>query len=141
MRRCFADTGFFIALINSADTHHATAQNWRRVIREQSGQIITSEFCLLELVDAFSGVGNRELGRRVIGVLRRSPDARIIECSPELFQAGLELHADRDDKSWSLTDCTSLVIMDREGLQEVLAFDRHFRQAGKQVLPLDFPVQ
>ena len=36
----------------------------------------------------------------------------------------------RADKDWSLTDCVSFVVMQREGVIEVLSGDRHFAQAG-----------
>jgi predicted nucleic acid-binding protein len=35
-----------------------------------------------------------------------------------------------DDKEWSFTDCTSKVIIERFGVQQAFAFDRHFKQFG-----------
>jgi uncharacterized protein len=39
------------------------------------------------------------------------------------------------DKSFSLTDCVSFVVMRQRGVERALAFDRHFIQAGFQKLP------
>jgi predicted nucleic acid-binding protein len=39
------------------------------------------------------------------------------------------------DKSYSFTDCTSLVVMRELKLRQVLTTDDHFRQLGFQVLP------
>ena len=36
----------------------------------------------------------------------------------------------RPDKAWSLTDCISFVVMQRERLTEALTGDHHFEQAG-----------
>jgi hypothetical protein len=36
----------------------------------------------------------------------------------------------RPDKTWSLTDFISFVVMRREGITEALTGDRHFEQAG-----------
>lgn len=47
-----------------------------------------------------------------------------------LFSEGLLLYRDREDKEWSLTDCISFVVMEREGLTEALTGDHHFEQAG-----------
>lgn len=50
--------------------------------------------------------------------------------TPELFADALALYRDRSDKAWSLTDCASIVICQREGITEVPGYDRHFEQAG-----------
>ena len=36
----------------------------------------------------------------------------------------------RQDKNWSVTDCTSFVVMREHNLTEALTADRHFEQAG-----------
>jgi hypothetical protein len=54
--------------------------------------------------------------------------------SGELFHHGCELHARRSDKEWSLTDCTSFVVMRERGVERALTSDHHFAQAGFQVL-------
>jgi uncharacterized protein len=40
------------------------------------------------------------------------------------------LYERRPDKSWSLTDCISFVVMQRDGISEALTGDHHFEQAG-----------
>jgi uncharacterized protein len=47
---------------------------------------------------------------------------------PNLREKGLELYAKRSDKSYSITDCISMVIMKQLGIQEVLTHDKHFTQ-------------
>lgn len=51
-----------------------------------------------------------------------------------LFEAGLQLHEERGDKTWLLTDCISFVLMERHGIRQALAFDVHFEQAGFEAL-------
>ncbi|MGC2421009.1 MAG: hypothetical protein WA405_05095 [Candidatus Acidiferrales bacterium] len=38
------------------------------------------------------------------------------------------------DKSWSFTDCASISIMAAEGIHAALTHDKHFAQAGFEVL-------
>jgi uncharacterized protein len=54
----------------------------------------------------------------------------IVYFEEELYQQGLALYDNRPDKAWSLTDCISFVVMERQGLREALTGDRHFQQAG-----------
>jgi predicted nucleic acid-binding protein len=56
-----------------------------------------------------------------------------------LFDMAFTLYGNRPDKSWSLTDCASFVVMRERGLTEALTTDEHFRQAGFRALLLEEP--
>lgn len=53
----------------------------------------------------------------------------------ELFHAAWAYFRHREDKRFSRTDCVSFVLMERLGLENALAFDAHFVQAGFRTLP------
>ena len=53
-------------------------------------------------------------------MLRADPDVFIVALDKELQEAGLELYRRRPDKDWSLTDCISFVVMQREGAAATL---------------------
>ncbi len=58
----------------------------------------------------------------------------VIPQSHESFLTGLALYEARPDKGYSLTDCTSMHAMRREGLTEALTNDHHFEQEGFKAL-------
>jgi predicted nucleic acid-binding protein len=62
--------------------------------------------------------------------LRADPSVLIIEATHELFDRAVRLFASRPDKSWSLTDCTSFLVVEDLGIGEALTGDHHFTQAG-----------
>jgi len=43
---------------------------------------------------------------------------------------GWQLYCDRLDKEWSLTDCVSIAVMERDQIKEAFTSDHHFEQAG-----------
>jgi uncharacterized protein len=47
---------------------------------------------------------------------------------------GLDLYQARSDKSYSLTNCISMVTMRERNITHVLTHDRHFAQEGFTVL-------
>ncbi|MEK7795149.1 MAG: PIN domain-containing protein, partial [Candidatus Hydrogenedentota bacterium] len=54
----------------------------------------------------------------------------VVPPSVDLYVEGMTLYQDYHDKSWSLTDCISFVVMRDRGIAHALTADRHFEQAG-----------
>jgi predicted nucleic acid-binding protein len=131
MSATFADTYFFIALLFENDEAHAKAQTWAA---DLSGGLYTSVWVLTEVADALAVPGRRERFLPFLQFLRASPSVTIVPSEQALFDRGASLYDQRPDKSWSLTDCISFVIMQDYGLRDVLTGDHHFEQAGFNVL-------
>ena len=127
MNVVFADTSFYLALINPNDFHHERASRWSR---SYHGRIVTTEYVLLELGNTLARGRWREVFLILIGNLQQDKDTVVISASAELFRRGVDLFMGRPDKEWSLTDCISFVVVDQQQLSVVLATDRHFVQAG-----------
>jgi uncharacterized protein len=66
--------------------------------------------------------------------LRRSADCQVVPQTTEQFEGALNLCQQRSDKNWSLTDCASILVMQSQGLQDILTEDKHFQQAGFRAL-------
>jgi uncharacterized protein len=86
------------------------------------------------LADALARPPNRERFLRLFRILQEQPELNIIPASRSLLHAGLNLYENRPDKSWSLTDCISFVVMQREGITDALTGNKHSEQAGFVVL-------
>ena len=50
--KVFADAFFYVALINRHDQQHAMAMDWARGF---DGEIVTTQWVLTEVADAFAG--------------------------------------------------------------------------------------
>jgi len=127
MRTLFADTFYYIALLSSTDNAHVRAVEFTR---DFNGQMVTTAWILTELADGMAAPTNRQAFISFLAGLRSDPQVSIVAPDPALFDEGIALYANRPDKEWSLTDCISFVVMQREGLTEALTGDRHFEQAG-----------
>ena len=130
MSEVFADTGYWIALVNARDRLHERA----RAVTETLGtrRIVTTQMVLAELLNGMSRTrdgrrrGAWELARR----LERDPNVTVIDQTAEQYEAALDRYSARGDQEWSLTDCASFLVMEERGIREALAHDRDFEQAG-----------
>ncbi len=131
MKAVFADTFYYFALLDPHDSNHDIAVD---VTRGLESEIVTTAWVLLELANSLSAASHRKVFVGFLDKLRASQGVTIYEADRELFDLGVALYRDRDDKDWSLTDCISFVVMKLEGIDEALTGDRNFEQAGLKAL-------
>ncbi len=127
----FVDTGFLVATLDPRDGLHGTARAWAS---RTPGPFLVTEYVLWETMNFASGTRNRAKSHVLMRHVLESPDFEVVPARFDLFEAGLQLHAQRLDKEWSLTDCISFVVMTDRGLFEALTGDHHFEQAGFRAL-------
>ena len=130
MRQVFADTGYWVALLNPKDELHQKARDLSKQM--DSLYIVTSEMVLAEVLNDFSkrGAFFRQAAIELIESLYNHTNVTVIQQSSSQFQEGLLLYKKRLDKEWSITDCVSFKIMEEYGITEALAYDKHFEQVG-----------
>lgn len=130
MKTVFADTGYWIALLDPQDTLHTKALNCSHDLA--SCQIVTTEMVFTEVLNHFAKRG-RFLRAATVALVQRAgenPAIAVLELKADHFRQGLSLYQQRLDQAWSLTDCVSFCIMKQRGILESLAYDKHFEQAG-----------
>ena len=127
----FADAFYFVARLNRRDQHHERVVAYSRDFR---ASILTTDWVLMEVADALARSECRPRVREFVLHLRQATACEIVPASRELFDRALELYQQHADKEWTLTDCSSIVIMRERGLTDVLTADRHFEQAGFNTL-------
>jgi uncharacterized protein len=130
MRIVFADTGYWVALLNSHDDLHHKAVNLSKAV--QPAHIVTSEMVLTEVLNDFSARGDyfRKIATELIHRLIEDPNTTVLPQTTMQFQTALKLYEARLDKDWSQTDCLSFKLMEEQNISEALAYDKHFAQAG-----------
>jgi predicted nucleic acid-binding protein len=131
MRTVFADTFYFLTLLDSKEKQHARAVS---VARDTGLRLVTTEWVLAEFGDAYCHPNDRADFVSLYRSLTNHPRVKIIPATTALFQRGVEFFGQRQDKNWSLTDCLSFVSMQEEGITDALTGDKDFEQAGFTVL-------
>lgn len=130
MNAVFADTFFYLALLDETEPDHERALVESKVSR----LTVTTEFILLELGNACARAEDHADFLALVAGMRASPRVKIVPLASELLNRGMERMRERNDKNWSLTDCISFVVMEDEGIRGALTGDQHFEQAGFKAL-------
>jgi len=128
----FADAFYWIALTDRRDARHEEAIETSRALR--GTRLVSTEEVLVEYLAYCRGIRLRERAAQTVRFVLGSSAVRVVPQSHESFLAGLDLYAERSDKSYSLVDCISLETMRRERLSEALTNDHHFEQEGFRAL-------
>lgn len=134
MEELFADSNYWIAIFDPDDSLHTQAIEVGKRVPAFS-RIITSDFVIIEVLNALSG-DTREIKQHAVHYFEnptlKSP-LHVVRWSKELYERAITLFL-RADKSWSIVDCTSFLIMQDRGIRDALTHDRHFEQAGFRAL-------
>lgn len=125
----FVDTGYILALVNTADQYHERARATAATVHPP---LVTTEAVLVEIGNALSRTRWRHLGVAALHDLRTDPDIEVVPVDAQLFEQAFTLFRERPDKEWGMTDCISFVVMHERGLTHALTTDRDFAQAGFQ---------
>jgi predicted nucleic acid-binding protein len=130
----FADTFYWIALINPADQWHQDAKAFSQANAQVS--IVTTEAVLTEVLNYFSGAGvmMRKAATAICDRAMEHANTVVLSHTREVFARGFELYKERPDKGYSLTDCISMIEMHGRDVNDVLTHDRHFAQEGFNLL-------
>jgi predicted nucleic acid-binding protein len=130
MRRVYADTFYWIALLNPRDQSHQKAITLSRDL--QPFEIVTTEDVLAEFLNYCGdrGIHLRQAAVFLVRQMLADPTVQVLFQNHKTFMDGLKLYEDRPDKGYSLTDCISMRVMREESLHDILTNDQHFVQEG-----------
>ena len=135
MTALFLDTSFLIALEAADDQFHPSASRFWRSFLNDPDTLVTTSFVLDEVATYFNSRGHHSKAIDIGRYLMTSPSVRLMHVDAEMFQDGWRWLARHEDKRYSLTDCVSFVVMKQLKIKAALTFDKHFAQAGFQMLP------
>ena len=131
MRRIFVDTSAWYDLALPGTPAHAAVAS---ALKTPDAKFITSTYVVAELVPLIANRFGHARAARAASQIRAAADVRLEHPdAAEEFRAW-HLFLDRPDKSYSLTDCLSFVMMRRLDVTEAITLDHHFRQEGFTVL-------
>jgi predicted nucleic acid-binding protein len=132
MNKVFADTSGWAEFFVQTEPFHFEAKRLMQQWHTTGTQVITTNYILLELVALLTSPLRvpRKTTCKVIETIKATSWVTIIHIDFTTHEEAWKLLTERQDKTWSLVDCTSFVIMQQRNILEALTTDHHFEQAG-----------
>jgi len=131
MTTYFVDTSAWYDLVDGSTPLH-------RDVAERAADarlLVTTTLILHELIALLVSRSHRRAAEQAGEHIRNSPTVRLVHPTDEEEDRAWRLFLERKDKTYSLTDCLSFVVMRRLRLTTALATDSHFVQEGFSVVP------
>jgi predicted nucleic acid-binding protein len=135
MRGLFIDTSGWVASVNRGDLFHAATTRAFDGWLKQGGLLVTTDYVLDETLTHMRMRFGLEVAQAWWEKAEQSTRLRWEWVGMARAEKAREMFFHHCDKDYSLTDCTSFVVMKELKLKQALTTDKHFAQAGFQVLP------
>ncbi len=121
------DTSGLLCLLHKAEPFHEKA----RAAYKSAATRLTHNYVLAEFIALAQArrIPPREAITFIVDLVR-SPDIHTVWVDPELHEEALALLLARQDKTYSLCDAVSFVLLRGYNLRDALTTDRHFDQEG-----------
>lgn len=131
----FIDTGAFVARYVPGDEHHSRAKRrWLKVERDRV-RCFTSNFVLEETFTLLGRRASYTFAAERARAFLASTALTILRPDTVDEVKAVDLFAKFADQKVSFTDCVSFALMRRHGVNRAFTFDRHFADAGFEVVP------
>ncbi|NJK34273.1 MAG: type II toxin-antitoxin system VapC family toxin [Oscillatoriales cyanobacterium SM2_2_1] len=122
------DTSGFLCYLHQNEPQHQEAT---RLLNSASKRSLTHSYVLAELIAlALIRRFPRPAVLAFVMDLLDNPDIETVWVDEQLHRESMKLLIDRQDKTYSLCDAVSFVLMRQRGITEALTTDRHFEQEG-----------
>jgi predicted nucleic acid-binding protein len=135
MNPLFLDANFVIALEIADDQHHREATDYWSALLKIPYSLLTTSYVFDEIVTFLNRRHQHGSAVKVANNLLNASHVEMIHVDEPLFYESWAYFEQHADKTYSLTDCVSFVLMKKLGIAEALTFDKHFTQAGFLKLP------
>jgi uncharacterized protein len=132
LNRIFVDTSGWASLFVRTEPNFEAAKRLMAGLRTSAGIAFTTNYVLAELVALLlSRVKvSRPMLIEIVETIRSTPWVQTIHIDAAEDILAWNLFRSHTDKSWSLVDCSSFVLMNSNSISAALTTDHHFEQAG-----------
>ena len=128
MMGVFIDTGLFLALYNAEDVHHQRSTELiKNALAGNFGRLYTSDYIIDEAITTLMvRTRQHEIAVEIGKYLIESPRITRLTIDNDVFASAWTKFQSLKDKVLSFTDCTSIALMYKHRIKNIMSFDCGF---------------
>ena len=134
-RTLFVDTGGWLGVLDPQDKYHTQAADFFRHALSAYAYLVTTNLVIAETYISIRRSSSHAKAVAFLDLIEKSGRIHCVWSDDELEMNAREVLRLYQDQDFSYTDAVSFAVMQRDGMRDVFAFDRHFRTMGFMVLP------
>lgn len=138
-RKVFIETSGWFAVASEEDRQHIATVRYYRDLTDSGAALMTSDYVLDETLTRLRydfGLTVSLIFWQRISQAQEAHLLTILRVDEMVWNDALDIFAHYADQDFSFTDCTSFVLCQRASVDEVFAFDHHFRLFGLVTQPV-----
>lgn len=121
----FIDTNVLVAYAVADDANHTRAVHvFERIIKGEFGRAFTSDYIFDETATVILARSTISKAIQAGELIRKFTEILLV--NKDAFDAAWKLFKEQKSSRLSFTDCTAIVLMEQEGIQNIATFDREF---------------
>lgn len=126
--KIFVDTGGWFSMVVTSDVDHSSVTGCFALFA--SDTLVTTDYVVDETLTLLRARGYDQRAQ-MLGEAFFGDTLAIVHYLDEIqIRAAWDVFRLYQDKRWSFTDCSSMVVMETLGITKAISLDRHFRQFG-----------
>jgi len=133
-RRIFVDTAAWFAVTDRSDHNHKKAMAHLKKLHSERIELVTSNLVVHESFMLLSRKTTRTAA--ITFVDKVYTGATVLQSDKDVESEAYELIRNYSDQDFSVVDCVSFILMQREHLRRAFTFDKHFQIMNFDVEPI-----
>ena len=131
----FIDTGIFVAIHNADDQYHQRSKElMKNALMGNLGRIFTSDYIIDEAITtALARTKKHDMAVDLGTYIIESPRIIKLTIDQDTFNVAWTKFKTLEDKGLSFTDCTSLALAERHGINQIISFDCGFDNLTQKI--------
>jgi uncharacterized protein len=122
----FVDSGAWFATIDTTDEHYGKASSHLRLLIDHKARLATSNFVVNETAMLLARKVSKERAIAFVAATCNDPSVQVLPVDWGTQQQAYRLFEKYAGQDFSITDCTTFVLMKAYKIKRAFAFDRHF---------------